>query len=192
MKGRMILLVLAFALVINLPMVYGQLSGLDDRDDRLSTRHNVGLPVYEDGDEDEDVDLPIVVEALCQLYSIVEAPLPVAVCGTCFADEDCGDGNICTSDSCQNSGTPNAGCVAVPVTGLFCCGLIESVAVPNCGDDGPLIQCVDGVLVSDPCPPPPCGESFPVCNGACGYDEICAHISTPDSPCMCVGDDHGD
>ena len=53
MKGLTILLVLAFALVINLPMVYGQLSGLDDRDNRLSTRYTVGLP----GD-DEDDDCP--------------------------------------------------------------------------------------------------------------------------------------
>ena len=53
MKGRIILIVLAFAVVINLPIVYGQLRGLDDRDDRLSTRYNVGLPGDEDGDEDE-------------------------------------------------------------------------------------------------------------------------------------------
>jgi len=192
MKGRIILIVLAFAVVINLPIVYGQLRGLDDRDDRLSTRYNVGLPGDEDGDEDEDADLPAVAAALCHLYSIVEAPLPVAVCGTCFTDGDCGDGNICTSDTCQSPGTPNADCLTTPKTGFFCCGLVEGALVPGCGDQGPLFQCIDGVLVSDPCPPPPCGGTFPMCNGSCpGYDSFCAHASTPDSPCVCFGD-HGD
>lgn len=96
------------------------------------------------------------VEGECQIIVI-----------TCLSDLDCDDANVCTIDTCQSPGTPEASCTHTMITSCInddgCCPSGCNVLHDNdcqavCGngvcetgenyencDDCPLPQCMDGI-----------------------------------------------